>query len=289
MKHFAIPLLAGMVLFCAHAQAQKVEFKEQITKEFSPANGAAGSTLVIYNINGNIKVEGYNGNKVILQMNKTISARNNEILQAGKNEFKVDFTQTADSIIVYISDPFDSRPNRNQNWNHGEKRKIEYNYNLDFTIKVPYETNLRASTINGGDVIVHDVTGAMHVSNINGAIRLTNAKGVSKVSTINGNVEANYVAVPAGESEFKTLNGDIKITYPPTFAADCLFKTFRGEFYTDFPNIEKLPVRVVKNTDNKNEKTIYKLDTETSIRFGNGGKNFRFETFNGNIYIKKQS
>ena len=148
---------------------------------------------------------------------------------------------------------------------------------------------MRASTINGGDVIVHDVTGAMHVSNINGAIRLTNAKGVSKVSTINGNVEANYVTVPAGESEFKTLNGDIKITYPPTFAADCLFKTFRGEFYTDFPNIEKLPVKVVKNTDNKNEKTIYKLDRETSIRFGNGGQNFRFETFNGNIYIKKQS
>ena len=289
MKNFIIPLLAGMVLCCAHTQAQKMEFKEQLSKEFSLTNGAAGSTLAIYNINGSIKVEGYEGSKVILQINKTISAKTNDILETGKNEFKVDFVQTVDSIIAYISNPFDSRPDRNQNWNNGDKRKIEYQYNIDFTIKVPYTLNLRASTINGGDVIVTDVTGALNVSNINEAIKLTNAKGTSKVSTINGNVEANYVVVPPGESEFKTLNGDIKITYPPTFAADCQFKTFQGAFYTDFPDTEKLPVKVVKNVDNKSKKTIYKLNTETSIRFGNGGKNFRFETFNGNIYIKKQS
>ena len=170
-----------------------------------------------------------------------------------------------------------------------EDRKIEYHFHLDFIIKVPFSVNLHVSTVNGGDLIVNDVTGSLDVSNVNGAIKLTNAKGTSKVRTINGNVEANYLVVPPGESNFKTLNGDIKISYPSSFAADCQFKTFHGEFFTDFPNAETLPVKVIKNEDNKSARTIYKLDTETSIRFGNGGKNYRFETFNGNIYIKKQS
>ena len=129
----------------------------------------------------------------------------------------------------------------------------------------------------------------MHVYNVNGAITLTNAKGATKIRTVNGNVEANYTAIPPGQSDYKTLNGDIKITYPANLSADCEFKSFRGEFYTDFPNVESLPVKVIKNQNQKNDKTIYKLNTETSIRIGNGGKTFRFETFNGNIYIKKRS
>ncbi len=37
------------------------------------------------------------------------------------------------------------------------------------------------------------------------------------------------------------------------------------------------------------ENDLYKLNKDTSIRIGNGGKILKFETFNGNIYIKKQA
>ncbi|WP_221392315.1 DUF4097 family beta strand repeat-containing protein [Dyadobacter sp. NIV53] len=287
MKHFAIPLLVGMVVCCTQAPAQKPEFKEHSVKEFTLSTKAENNTIAVYNINGNIKVEGYDGDKVILEIDKKITAKNNEILQKGKDEFKVNFEQKADSIIAYISDPFDSRPNRN--WKNNKDHQIEYEFNLDFIIKVPHAMNLHVSTVNGGDIIVNSVTGFLGVYNVNGAIKLTNAKGAAEVRTVNGNVEADYVSVPPGESDFKTLNGDIKISYPESFHADCQFKTFQGEFYTDFPNTETLPVKVVKNEESKNNKTVYKLNTETLIRFGNGGKNYRFETFNGSIYIKKQS
>lgn len=289
MKHFMIPFLAGAVLSCTQAPAQTQEFKEQIVKEFTLKQNAASSTLAIYNINGAIKVEGYSGDKVVLEIDKTISGKTKEILDQGKEEFKLMFDQNEDSVIVYIVEPYDSRPNRN-NWKEkNQNRRIEYKYDLDFTVKVPFSMNLHVSTINGGDVSVKDVAGTLHVYNINGAITLTNAKGATEVRTINGNVEANYTSIPPGKSDYKTLNGDIKISYPANLSADCEFKSFRGEFYTDFPNVESLPVKVIKNQDQKNDKTIYKLNTETSIRIGNGGKTFRFETFNGNIYIKKQS
>lgn len=287
MKHFAIPFLAGMMACCAQAPAQKLEFKEHSSKEFTVTAGTISNVLAVYNLNGNIKVEGYNGNKVLIEVDKTISAEDKATLEKGKEEFAISMDQKADSIIAYISAPFDSRPNRNRN--NKEHKQMDYHFDLDFTIKVPFAMNLHVSTVNGGDVTVNNVTGSLEVYNVNGAIKLTNAKGKSEVHTVNGNVEANFLTVPPGDSEFKTLNGDINISYPASFAADCRFKTFQGEFYTEFPNTENLPVKVEKNEDTRNSKTTYKLNTETLIRFGNGGKNFRFETFNGNIYIKKQS
>lgn len=289
MKLFIIPLLAGVVLSCTHATAQKQEFNEKISKEYMLKKNAASSTLAIYNLNGDIQVEGYSGDKVVIEVDKTISGKTPEILEQGKAEFKLMFEQNEDSVIVYILEPYDTRPNRN--WrNYNDKRRIEYRYHLNFKVKVPYAMSLHASTVNGGDVTVKDVGGTLHVFNVNGAITLTNAKGATEVRTVNGNVTANYTAIPPGKSDYKTLNGDIRITYPTSLSADCEFKTFQGEFYTDFENVESLPVKVVKNQDQRGDKTtIYKLNTETSVRIGNGGKTFRFETFNGNIYLKKQS
>ncbi|MCF2497852.1 DUF4097 family beta strand repeat-containing protein [Dyadobacter chenhuakuii] len=287
MKFFAIPLLAGAVLCCTQSPAQKLEFKERVSKEFTLSQNASANVLAIYNINGSIKVEGYNGSKVLIEVDKKITGKTNAIVDEGKQEFKLNFDQKADSITAYISEPFDSRPNHGRRNNDGPR--IEYDFELDFTVKVPYAMNLHVSTVNGGDIDVKDVSGRLGASNVNGAITLVNAKGAAIARTINGNVVANYVSLPPGESDFKTLNGDIKISYPSDFSADCQFKSFNGEFYTDFPNTESLPVKVVKNEENKPNKTVYKLSTETRIRIGKGGATYKFETFNGNIYIKKQS
>ncbi|MFD2571047.1 DUF4097 domain-containing protein [Spirosoma soli] len=288
MNRFIIPCLAGLVLACAQSPTKAQEFKERVTKEFTLSNGAAVSTLIIYNINGLVNVEGTSGDKVSLDVDKKITAKDKDALEEGKREFKLAFEQKGDTIIAYIAEPFDSRPNRN-NWRNRDDRRIEYDFTLDFTVKVPSQMNLRVSTVNHGDVTVKDVAGAMRVSNVNGAIRLTNARGATDAHTINGNVEANYLASPPEKSSYYTLNGDIKVTYPANLSADLQFKTFQGEFYTDFPQAEILPVQVVKNEERKGDKTVYKLNKTTSIRLGNGGKTLRFETFNGNVYIKKQS
>ena len=60
-----------------------------------------------------------------------------------------------------------------------------------------------------------------------------------------------------------------------------------GEFYTDFPNAEVLPSTVTKTQKENDHGTTYKLNKNTAVRIGNGGKTFKFETLNGNIYIKR--
>jgi hypothetical protein len=62
-----------------------------------------------------------------------------------------------------------------------------------------------------------------------------------------------------------------------------------GDFYTDFHEVELLPATVTKVKEKKGEGIVYKLNTTTAVRFGKGGKIFKFETLNGNVYIKKQS
>jgi len=285
MKKLIILILSGAVLSCTNAPAQDPKFTEVIKKEFvvSPSN-----VLTVYNVDGFIKVEGYEGNKVLIEVEKTISGKTSEIVEEGKQEFKIEFEQKADSLIAYIAEPFDSRPNRNRDrWNKDEYRKIQYRYNLNFTIKVPKSMNLAVSTINNGDITVADVNGLLKANNINGKITLKNVKAANEVRTINGDVNINYISSPPDNAKYYTLNGNLNISYPADFSADCEFKTFQGDFYTDFDNVEKLPARVTKTTSETDKGTTHKLSKGSTIRIGSGGKNLKFETFNGNVYIKK--
>jgi hypothetical protein len=288
MKKVIVTLLMGMGMVCAVAKANDREFKEHLSKEFTLSANAAGGILYIYNISGFIKVEGYSGNKVLLEMDKTISANDDKNLETGKKEFRLAYDQKNDTIIAYIAEPYDSRPNRNRQYND-DRREIDYNYNVDFTVKVPYGMNLHISTVNDGIISVNNVSGTLHVSNVNEEISIKNAKGKTYAHTVNGNVTVNYLSNPSEESSYYTINGDIKVSYLPDLSADLQFKSMNGDFFTDFPDAQSLPASVTKETDKKGGRQVYKLNATTAVRFGKGGRIFKFETLNGNVYIKKQS
>jgi DUF4097 and DUF4098 domain-containing protein YvlB len=264
------------------------QFKEHISKQFT-IQKAAGATLAIYNLDGFIKVEGYAGDKVLIEIDKTTAAKDKEILEQSKTEIKLGFEQIGDSVVAYLLAPWDMRPHdwRDRgNWNN--ERRIEYNCTLEFTVKVPFNMNLHVSTINNGDVTVKDVAGKLDVNNVNGAITIINAKGTTRANTINGDLTVNYLSNPPESSSFHTLNGKLTAIFQPNLSADLSFKSMNGAFYTDFDS-ELLAPTVVKNEEKRGGGTVYKIKKDTQIRIGSGGRQFKFETLNGNIYIKKQS
>jgi DUF4097 and DUF4098 domain-containing protein YvlB len=282
MKKSLSLFLVGMILSCTNSPAQKQVFKEHISKEFSVSSSE--TTLNVFNINGFIKVEGYAGNKIIIEIDKTISAKRDRDLEEGKSGFKLNFEQKNDEITAYISEPFDSRPNISNRHNNVH---IDYDFKVNYTIKVPYSTNLRLSTINEGDVMVSDVKGEIKANNINGAITLKNTAKAYDVHTINGDVNINYTTLPPDNAKYYTLNGDLTVTYPANLSADCTFKSFQGEFFTDFPEVEVMPSKIKKVVEKDGESTKHKLEKGSNIKIGKGGLKLNFETFNGNIYIKK--
>jgi hypothetical protein len=288
MKKVIVTLLMGMGIICTLPKADAREFKEHITKEFTLTGNVSGATLFIYNISGFIKVEGYSGNKVLLEMDKTITADDDKNLETGKKEFKLGFDERTDTIMAYIASPFDSRPRRTWYY-HDDRSEIDYNYNVDFTVKVPIGMNLHISTVNDGIISVNNVSGTLHVNNVNEEISIKNAKGTTFAHTVNGDVTVSYLTNPPEESSYYTINGNISVSYQPDLSADLQFKSMNGDFYTDFPKTELLPASVSKVQDKKGDGIVYKLNSTTSVRFGKGGKTFKFETLNGNVYIKKQS
>jgi hypothetical protein len=233
-------------------------------------------------------VEGYAENKVLLEMDKTITADDDKTLETGKKEFRLAFDERTDTIMAYIAEPYDSRPRRRWQYND-DRREIDYNYNVDFTVKVPFGMNLHISTVNDGIITVNNVSGTLNINNVNEEISVKNAKGTTFAHTINGDVSVNYLTNPPEESSCYTINGNIHVSYQPGLSADLQFKSMNGDFYTDFQEVERLPATVTKVQEKKGDGIVYKLNAITSVRFGKGGKIFKFETLNGNVYIKKQS
>src|ERR1700742_1287743 len=110
MKKILFPLSAGLILLClapSHGKAQ--DFKEHINKEYAAPNPST-EVLAIYNLNGPIRVEGYAGNKVMVDIDKTITSDDQDGLELGTHEFQLGYDQHGDSIIIYIAEPFDTRP-----------------------------------------------------------------------------------------------------------------------------------------------------------------------------------
>lgn len=149
---------------------------------------------------------------------------------------------------------------------------------------------MRLSTVNEGDIVVRDVQGLIRANNVNGSITLKNIQALKEVHTINGDVKINFTAVPTSDAKFYTLNGVLDVTFPKNLSADCEMKSWHGDFFTDFEEVEKLPARTASNIKKSENSTNYKLEQINRIRIGkSGGQVLKFETMNGNVYIRKES
>jgi len=286
MKQICNLLLAGTLSLCACTDLPAQEFKEHVSKQFTINAKNSEAVLAVYNVFGSIKVEGYDGDKVVLEIDKKVTAKSQEEVDKGKEEFKFEMEQMGDSILVYVAAPYDSRPQRS--WNRNEERKsIRYKYYLDLVVKVPNAIRLRVSTVNDGNINVANVYGNLFVSNVNGSVDIDNAKGITKATTVNGKLNVKYSTNPPAASTYHTINGDITVYYKTNLDAELFFKSMNGSYYTDFDNAEPISNTLVKNGESNDKGTVYKIVKNAGVKIGSGGKQFHFETLNGNVYIKK--
>ena len=111
MKRLIIPVLAGIGLCFAQLAANAQEFKQHISKEFTQQKGV----VAIDNLDGSVKVEGYSGSKVVIEIDETIKADDQQALEGAKKEVELGFDQKQDSVIAYTAEPYDTRPNHWEN------------------------------------------------------------------------------------------------------------------------------------------------------------------------------
>jgi len=273
---------------------------ETITRELTFEKKIPANTLMIFNINGGITIEGYTGDKILVEVKKTIKAKTDARLEEGKQEIKLGVMDRADTLILYVDGACNDfgRQDRKRNWqrkyrgwgyNWNQDRKScenRYDYSLEFKIKVPTTINLVATTVNGGGVEITNSSGSVVADNINGGIRLSQISGPTNASCINGEVNLDFSGNPPGDSRFYSLNGDITANFRKGLAAQLAFKSFNGDLYSSVTDVTPMSVQLEK-TDKGGEGTRWKV-SGNRYKVRQGGPLLDFETFNGDVILKEK-
>ena len=268
-------------------------FTDKISRELAFEKKSPENTLIIANVNGHVRVTGYAGDKVVVEVTRFIHGKTDARLEKGKEEVQLGLVDLADTLILYVRDGcmrFEKprgRRNGGKGWSYQSDQNCDqsYDYKMDFTVKIPASVHLAVSTINDGDVTVENVDGIVQANNINGSVRLTNIRRETEARTINGDVDIVYARNPGSACKFYTLNGDINALFQPGLSANMTFESFNGDLFTNLDRLESMPSEVVKETHG--DGATYKIDGNRYL-IGKGGALLQFETFNGNVYIKEK-
>jgi DUF4097 and DUF4098 domain-containing protein YvlB len=160
----------------------------------------------------------------------------------------------------------------------------------DLIIQVPRSTSLEVRSTMDGAVIVEGVDGEIDINNINGPVTLTNVSGNTLVHTVNGNIEVTLARVAADKPlSFSTMHGDIDVTLPAGVKANLKMKSEQGEIYSDFDiNMTRQPAR--SEAAEKTEQGKFRISFDKSLYgiVNGGGQEIGFNTFSGDIYIRKK-
>lgn len=262
-----------------------VQKKEEIQKTLKFAEAPGPGEVVVDNVFGPIKVEGYGGKDVLLVAHKTVYAKSEDRAARAQEEVKLDIQERGQTVDIYVDGPFRDRERGRRGFHSWRDPGYEVHY--AFELKVPFKTDVAVSTVTDGDVEVSGVEGEFDVHNVNGKVRMTDVAGSGEAQTVNGELQVGFRSVPSGRCAFKTISGDLVITLPEGTSADFRLKTFNGNAYSDFP-VTSLPARPPVRDESKG-KFVYKSDRSIGVRAGRGGPEIALDTMNGDILIKKRT
>ena len=162
---------------------------------------------------------------------------------------------------------------------------------VDLILKVPYATSLKLVGTNLEEAIsVDNISGDIEIRGSNGGVALKGVSGTVVAATTNGDIEATMAKVtPDKPMSFVTFNGDVDITLPADTKATFNMKSAMGEYYSDFDvTLKPQPVKAEKSEKAEKGKFRISLDRGVSVSINGGGPEFKLQTYNGNIYIRKK-
>lgn len=268
-------------------QAQKS--KETISKKLDFKDNSSDNFLVVENIFGSIDVQSHSGSSILLEVDKVLVADNAFELTKAQNEVGIKVAYVNGNIHIYPDTPYSEFDDKTGEFRYTERNnRRNYQYLLNYKLKVPHNINLELRTVNNGDIVVENINAKeLIIRNINGAISLMNVSGKTDVNAINKDINITYTQNPNEESYYKSINGDINLIIKEDLNADISFKSLNGDFYTNLAEVKSKAISSVGKTEGK-KGTKYKWDSNSGFTIGNGGVKLHFNVLNGDVTIKKQ-
>jgi putative adhesin len=158
---------------------------------------------------------------------------------------------------------------------------------LDLHVQVPANTSVHLGCVNDGDIAVSGVTGEIEISNVNGGIELRDVSGSVVAETVNGPVVVTFRRLEPGKAmAFSSFNGNVDVTFPADLKATVRMRSDQGEIYSDWDvQLDRRPAKIEAEREGGRQKIRLEKDIVGTIN--GGGPEIRFQTFNGNIFIRR--
>ena len=292
MKKILGILLVGLLSIQVTAQNKRVTEGIDIQIKKSALSGI--NAFTVKNINGDLKVTGYDGNEILVTGSKTIRKKRGDLDQKIIDEIYLSQEEHEGTIYLYVQAPGvkvefkDGRMRHSMNWNRDrwdDYDEVHFEFNIE--VKMPKDMMVRASTVNGGKLIVEDMMNGVDAGNVNGDVVLKEIAGKTNAHTVNGDIEVYFAKSPTQDSRFNTVNGSMEIYSPKDLGAVVTFESLHGDLYTDFEQVTRLKAQLNKEKDGRGNR--YRIGKFTPIQIGDGGPKMEFETVNGSAYIRKRN
>ncbi|MGO8788856.1 MAG: hypothetical protein ACLQVL_15940 [Terriglobia bacterium] len=145
---------------------------------------------------------------------------------------------------------------------------------VDYRLRVPRQVRLDELSTLEGDIVVHDVQGAIAARNLHGDIEGINVSGSVVAHALTGNILISLRALPDRRLPFDlaTINGNIDLVMPAQANADLALSTVAGNIMGDYPfQVSSTPG-----------------DSTRRAQVGAGGVRVELRTVRGNIRVSQQ-
>ena len=229
---------------------------------------AAGKTLEIRGINGNIRVTPATGDEAIVRATK--KSKKSDV-----SSVQIKVEEHADGITICTIYPSSGGTDCDDQGKHKKNHSSDDDDNdvvVDFAVQVPASVRFEGGTVNGG-IDAQGLKADASVSTVNGAIVLATA-GVGSATTVNGSVRVRIGSANwDGRLDARTVNGSVTVEMPQPSDLDVEAATLNGSVSSDFPLTlqGKMSPQRIKGT------------------IGKGGRQLRLETVNGDIALRRAS
>jgi hypothetical protein len=235
-------------------------------KEFRLKPAQLKDLKVVLNLTGGqIKIEGYDGNEVIVQgpASREVPQRAEGLkpLYSGTDNTGIGLSVTQNNNIVEISKA--TRGNDN------------------YLIRVPRKVSIyyQEAGWGGNEVNIENIDGELELKTNNSSMNLRNVGGPVIANSTNGSVTVVFASLNQQKpSAISVVNGEVDITMPANTKSEVKFKSMNGEIYTDFD--------LALREDKDRLRRVgggHLIEASTN----GGGVEVKVNSINSNIYFRK--
>ncbi|MCA1594396.1 MAG: DUF4097 family beta strand repeat-containing protein [Acidobacteria bacterium] len=261
-------LLVAGALLCplggatAAQSRTETQARPDLTEEFHQSYSLpAGGRVSLSNINGDVRITGWDRNEVRVDAVKRAYAR--ERLAEARIKVNAD----ADSVRIETE-----YPSHDLNWSNGERR-YDNPATVEYRLSVPRNARIEEVNLVNGALDLENLTGPVRASSVNGHVAARRLSGTVKLSVVNGRLEASLDRLSEGSAiALSSVNGPLVLTIPSDTRAVLKANTIQGSISNDF----NLPVRVGRY-----------VGRDLEGRLGSGGPSIKLNNVSGPITIHR--